>query len=280
MIDESGNRRPEGRARILPWLLAFAVWSASAEVAHAAFWAARDDANAATIDHSAWQEILDVYLRPDHPSGINRFDYGGLKANANHSAGLAAYLQGLQAIDPRRYSGAEQKAYWINFYNALTVQLVANAHPVESIRDMGDDWFIPGPWNDVHANVAGQGLTLNDIEHEILRPIWQDNRIHYAVNCASFGCPDLAAQAYTSANTEQLLEDGARAYVNHPRGATLENGDLTLSSIYDWYQEDFDGSEAGVLEHLVEYAEPNLAARLREFGGDIDYAYDWALNAP
>lgn len=280
MTERNGKARCAGHSRAWPWLLAFIAWGASAAVPDDAFWAVRDDANPATIDHGAWQQVLDAYLRPAHPSGINRFDYRGLQIDADRSAGLAAYLQGLEAIDPRRYSGAEQKAYWINFYNALTVQLVANAFPVDSIRDMGDDWIIPGPWNDVHANVAGQALTLNDIEHEILRPIWQDNRIHYAVNCASFGCPNLAPQAYTSANTERLLEDGARAYVNHPRGVMLKNGDLTLSSIYDWYQEDFGHSEAGVLEHVAEYAEPKLAAQLRAFEGDIDYAYDWSLNAP
>ena len=280
MGGKNGEPRRAGRSPVLPWLLAFIAWGPSAAVCADAFWTARDDANPSVIDHSAWQEVLDAHLRPAHPSGINRFDYGGLQADADRSASLAAYIQQLQAIDPRRYSGAEQKAYWINFYNALTVQLVANAYPVDSIRDMGDDWFTPGPWNDVHANVAGQALTLNDIEHAILRPIWQDNRIHYAVNCASFGCPNLAPQAYTGANTAQLLEDGAKAYVNHPRGATLENGTVTLSSIYDWYQEDFGNSEAGVLEHLAKYAEPNLAARLRAFEGDIDYAYDWALNAP
>ena len=279
-MSEARGNRGAWRWLVLPWLIAIIAFNATADVDHAVFWAERDDANAATIDHGAWQEILDGYLRTDHPSGVNRFDYGGLKANAAHTASLAAYLQGLQAIDPRPYSAAEQKAYWINFYNALTVQLVANAYPVDSIRDMGDNWLIPGPWDDAHAEVVGEELTLNDIEHEILRPIWQDNRIHYAVNCASFGCPNLAALAYTAANTEQLLEDGASAYVNHARGVAFDGDDVTVSSIYDWYQEDFDDSEEGVLAHLAKYAAPELAEQLRAFKGDVDYAYDWSLNAP
>ena len=266
------------------WLLAGAALAlgvtANADVDHATFWAERDDANAETIDHASWQDILDGYLRTDHPSGVNRFDYAALQASAEHSQSLTDYLTSLQALDPRRYSGTEQKAYWINFYNALTARLVTDAYPVDSIRDMGENWLIPGPWGDVHAKVAGVELTLDDMEHEILRPIWQDNRIHYGVNCASIGCPNLNAQAYTAANTEQLLDEGARAYVNHPRGVTVQGRDLLTSSIYDWFQEDFQDSEEGVLEHLRQYAAPELRERLSTFRGDLEYEYDWSLNAP
>ena len=265
----------------MPVLLAFAfAVSAAADVDKATFWADRDDGNAATIDHSAWQEILGQYLRTDHPSGVNRFDYAALQANAEQSERLTNYLASLQALDPRAYSGAEQKAYWINFYNALTVRLVTDAFPVDSIRDMGDNWLLPGPWGDVHAKVAGQELTLDDMEHEILRPIWKDSRIHYAVNCASYGCPNLAPQAFTAANSEQLLEEGARNYVNHPRGVTVKRRELLVSSIYDWFQEDFGDSEEGVLAHLKQYADEELTTQLNAFDGDLEFEYDWSLNAP
>ena len=260
--------------------LAFGIVAGGAQADPATFWAERNDANTATIDHGAWQRILDGYLRSDHPSGVNRFDYAALQGNAEHSQSLTNYLSALQALDPRSYSGVEQKAYWINFYNALTVRLVIDAYPVDSIRDMGENWLIPGPWDDVHANVAGQELTLNDMEHEILRSIWRDNRIHYAVNCASFGCPNLNPQAFTAANIEQLLEDGARSYVNHPRGVTVQRHDLLVSSIYDWFEEDFGNSEEGVLEHLRKYAAPELTEQLNAFKGDLEYEYDWSLNAP
>lgn len=272
-------RRARWQAALGAAALALCLVTA-ADVDHATFWAERDDGNVATIDHAPWQRILDGYLRTNHPSGINRFDYAGLQADAEHSGNLRDYLGSLQALDPRRYSGAEQKAYWINFYNALTVRLVTDAYPVDSIRDLGDNWLIPGPWRDVHAKVAGQDLTLDDMEHEILRPIWQDNRIHYAVNCASFGCPNLNAQAFTAANTERLLEEGAQEYVNHPRGVTPTGGDLLLSSIYDWFREDFGGDEEGILNHLHQYAAPQLAAKLGAFQGDLEYDYDWSLNAP
>ncbi len=244
-------------------------------------WDRSDETNAETIDHSAWQNLLTAYLS-SHPSGVNRFDYAALKASAEDRAKLADYLAHLQAHDPRTYARAEQKAYWINFYNALTVQVVVNAYPVDSIRGIHESWIpLSGPWDDVHAQVAGQELTLNNIEHGILRPIWRDNRIHYAVNCASYGCPNQSPTVFTAANTEELLDAGARAYVNHPRGVDFVDDDfLVISSIYDWYVEDFGGNQTSVLAHLVQYAEAGLAARLEDFAGSVDYEYDWNLNQP
>ena len=249
-------------------------------------WDASDENSVARIDHGAWQDILNDYLRV-HDSGVNRFDYGALKAHAGDFAKLASYLASLQSLDPRDYSRAEQKAYWINFYNALTVQVVADDYPVKSIKDISESLLgrlggiFGGPWDDVHAKVAGLDLTLNNIEHGILRPIWRDNRIHYAVNCASYGCPNLCPTAFTTDNTEELLEAGARAYVNHPRGVEFMDDDfIIISSIYKWYSADFGGTEKSVIEHLVKYADKALAARLRKFTGSVDYEYDWNLNRP
>jgi hypothetical protein len=101
----------------------------------------------------------------------------------------------------------------------------------------------------------------------VLRPVWRDPRIHYALNCASIGCPNLAGRAYTRDHPERLLEESARDYVNHPRGAAWQDGELRASSIYDWYQGDFGGTEAR--GHLLRYAQPELAERLRgAMGGD------------
>ena len=128
--------------------------------------------------------------------------------------------------------------------------------------------------------MAEESLSLNDIEHRILRPIYGDPRIHYAVNCASLGCPNLAGLAYTATNTESLLEAGARAYINHPRGVELANGRLRLSSIYKWFKVDFGGTDERLLVHLRKYAEPELARQLAAYDGRIRYDYDWDLNAP
>ena len=276
------------RSLLVPGLVAAALLVVAPSFALAApssalleFWNTSDEANTETIDHSAWQSLLTTYLS-SHPSGVNRFDYAALKASAEDTAKLADYLAHLQARDPRTYAKAEQKAYWINFYNALTVQVVVNAYPVDSIRDIHESWIpLSGPWDDVHAQVAGQELTLNNIEHGILRPIWRDNRIHYAVNCASYGCPNQSPAVFTAANTEELLDASARAYVNHPRGVDFVDDDfLVISSIYDWYVEDFGGNQTSALAHLIQYAEAGLAARLKDFAGSVDYEYDWNLNQP
>ena len=245
------------------------------------FWNTSDETNAATIDHSAWQALLSAYLA-QHPSGVNRFDYGSLKTAADDLAKLNAYLEYLQALDPRTYARAEQKAYWINLYNTLTVKVVTDAYPVDSIKEIHQGWIpLIGPWGDVHAQVAAQPLTLDNIEHGILRPIWQDARIHYAVNCASIGCPNLATEPYTSANMESLLDAAAREYVNHPRGVDFVDDDfIVISSIYDWWILDFGNSANGVLAHLITYADEELAAQLEDFVGAIDHEYDWDLNEP
>ncbi len=242
-------------------------------------WDASDESNVERIDHGAWQDILDGYVAAD-ADGVNLVDYEGLKANAADADKLAGYVEYLQALDPRVYTRAEQMAYWINLYNALTVKVVVDEYPVDTIRDIHEG-VVPytGPWGDVRANVAGEDLTLDHMEHGILRPIWRDRRIHYAVNCAAYTCPHLIETAFTAENTEELLEAGAHAYVNSRRGVDVVDEDfLVLSSIYEWYPEDFGETEEEVIAHLVEYAEEDLAAVLRDFTGDIEYDYDWRLN--
>ena len=242
------------------------------------FWSSHNESNTATIDHSEWQNLLDRFLFSNHSSGINRFNYA--KVDKADKKRLRKYLDYLQALDPREYSRAEQKSYWINLYNALTVKLILDNYPVESITDLGKGFFSFGPWNNDVAKIQGQTLTLNNIEHGILRPIWNDNRIHYAVNCASLSCPNLSATAYTATNTEQVLNAGAKNYVNRHGGVHFKNGNLIVSSIYHWYKVDFGGSNESLLAHLRRYAEQDLKQKLTNFKGDIDHEYDWKLNQP
>ena len=179
-------------------------------------WDVSDESNDAVIDHSAWQYILDTYLKTGDPSGINRFDYGALKADADDRKKLAGYLKSLAVIDPRSYSRDEQMAYWINLYNALTVFVIVPRYPVDSIKEIKSGIVDFGPWNLELFPLQGQKLTLNQIEHRILRPIWKDPRIHYAANCASLGCPNLCPVAFRSDNLEQLLEQAATGLYQPP----------------------------------------------------------------
>ena len=262
-------------------LLALGAASCAAPPADVS-WADHDPTNTERVDHREWQALLDSYLITDHPSGVNLVDYPNLQTNPTDQDRLDRYIDYLQGHDPRHYARDEQMAYWINLYNAVTVRVVLDSYPVDSIKNIHEG-VVPwtGPWGDVLVNVAGQPLTLDNIEHDILRAIWKDPRIHYAVNCASMGCPNLAPEVYTAENLERLLEQGAREYVNHPRGADLLDDSFgVVSSIYYWYHEDFGNSDAGVLKHLRRYAEGDLAKMLQDFDGSLDHDYDWSLNAP
>ena len=194
---------------------------------------------------------------------------------------LGNYVKSLESVAVSGYSRAEQRAYWINLYNAKTVELILTRFPVKSIRDINisPGLFTRGPWGAKLMTVEGEKLALDDIEHRILRPIWKDNRIHYSVNCASLGCPNLQPAAFTAENTDSLLERGAREYINHPRGVSLQSGKLKVSSIYIWFQEDFGGSAEGLMEHWSKYANKVLADALKNYSGGLEHDYDWRLNA-
>ncbi len=242
-------------------------------------WEAHDPSSTTVIDHSAWTELLGRYLDTSDADGVYRFDYAGV--TAADRALLQEYLSMLESVPVSLLNKDEQYAYWFNVYNAFTVEVILDHYPVDSIRDINiSGLFARGPWGAELIEIEGENLTLDDVEHRILRPIWNDPRIHYGVNCASIGCPNLQPVAFTSENVDRLLTEGAIEYVNHPRGAMVNGNRITVSSIYNWFQEDFDDNQAGVIAHLLEYAEPALAADLRGFRGRLRYDYDWAINEP
>jgi hypothetical protein len=192
---------------------------------------------------------------------------------------LDAYIARLAASPVDRLARGAPLAYWINLYNALTVKVVLDHYPVTSIRDIdiSPGFFSDGPWGRNLIEIAGEKISLNDIEHRILRPIWRDPRLHYALNCAALGCPNLPPRAFTADNADAMLTAAARAHVNNPRGARRVGGQLIVSSIHDWYIADFGGDEAGIIDHLRRYADPPLRAILED-PGPLESAYDWALN--
>lgn len=233
-----------------------------------------------TVDHTAWDNLLKTYVVPG-ADGINRVAYGRFKTEGNVE--LKSYIKALEGVDVRGLDRPEQFAFWANLYNAKTVDIVLEKYPVKSIKDISLGGGLVaavtgGPWKAKVLMVSGAELSLDDIEHGILRPVFKDPRVHYAVNCASFGCPNLGAQAFTGATLEAQLDAGARAYVNHPRGIALHDGKATASSIYTWFQADFGGDEAGVLKHLKRYAGDALKPKLESITAIDDYGYDWNLN--
>lgn len=233
-----------------------------------------------TIDHAEWSKLLAAYVRPS-ADGINRVRYADFKRNGH--AALKAYVKSLEGTDPSGLDRPEQFAFWANLYNAKTIDVVLDAYPVKSIKDISlggslTAAFTGGPWKAKVFKVGGQDLSLDDIEHGILRPVFKDPRVHYAVNCASIGCPNLPTAAFTGATLNEQLDEGAKAYVNHPRGIAVTDGRITASSIYNWFAVDFGGSAAGVLVHARQYADPVLKRKLDSITTIPDYGYDWSLN--
>lgn len=233
---------------------------------------------------AALDALLGRYLVAGQ-DGVARVRYAAWKANAADRAALDAWLTAAQAERPSAMARNEAYAFWANLYNAATLKVILDHHPVRSIRDIRstgvpfDVRQFNGPWRTRLVTIEGRRMSLDDIEHETMRPTFRDPRVHYAVNCASIGCPNLRPRAWCAATLEAELDDAARAFVNHPRGASFRpDGGLRVSSIYRWFREDFGGSDEGVIAHLRRYANADLAPRLASATRIAEDAYDWSLN--
>ena len=238
---------------------------------------------AANPDASLGALLARYVIEP--PDGVTRVRYAALKASAEDMRALDAWITEAATRSPSSMARPEAFAYWANLYNALTLKVVLERYPVRSIRDIRSSGvpFDPkgyiGPWRTRLVTVEGKRMSLDDIEHGTMRPFFRDPRVHYAVNCASIGCPNLWPQVWRAATLEAELDAAAAAYVNHPRGVTvLPDGRLRISSIYTWFREDFGGNEAGVIAHLRQFAAPSLSQRLAGRTSIAEDAYDWALN--
>lgn len=276
------------RAALLPLMVAGLVAFSWAGPAAAApdpdlwdRWTVHDPESKAGIDHSAWDNFLKTYVVIGH-DGIARVAYRWV--TAADAEALDAYIARMEAVSISQFNANEQRAFWINLYNALVVRLVLQHYPVESILDIDlsagfiDRLLGDGPWKRKLTKVEGAELSLDDIQHRILRPIWTDPRIHYALNQAALGSPNLQREAYTAANTEALLEAGARGYVNHPRGVRIFDDELIVSSMYLDYEEDFGGDEVSIIAHFRRYAGADLSRALIGRTDIDDDEFDWALN--
>ncbi len=240
-------------------------------------WLPNNPESSLTIDHSQWDRFLKSNVTAGI-DGINRVKYK--QVSIADRAMLKDYINGLSEVQVSKLKRKEQMSYWINLYNALTVEVIMLHYPVKSIReiDISPGWFSDGPWDKKLIRIEGVEVTLNDIEHRILRPIWKDPRIHYAVNCASLGCPNLQMEAFTSHNTEELLNKAAREYINHPRGVRFQDTRLIVSSIYRWFESDFGDTDKEIIAHFRRYASPELAKKLDGVKKISGHEYDWLLN--
>jgi hypothetical protein len=247
------------------------------EAGYWAFWDKRSNGSFTRVDHSDWDQLLTKYVVINHPSGINRFRYGDV-SRADEKR-LDSYIETLVEIDPRRFNKTVQHAYWINLYNALVVQQVLEYYPVVKITQV-DRRGNPGPWDEDIVEMQDQDISLNDIEHRILRPIWKDHKTHFALACGGLGCPSLQPKAFHSNNLKQQLRQAGRDFIGHPRGLQVSHGKMSASSMFGKYQKDFAKNQKELLKLLAYYSDDSKALYLLGFKGQIKFNDDWRINAP
>jgi hypothetical protein len=223
---------------------------------------------AAAEDHSIWAELLNKYAKPD---GV---DYAGFKSEEEK---LDRYLKVLEHIDLKMLSDAEQFATYINAYNAWTIKLILGAYPgIQSIKELGT--FFKSPWEKKLVRINGEVLTLDDIEHHILRPRFKDPRVHFAINCTAASCPPLRSEPYLGSALDGQLDRATRSFINNPGTYRLEDDSLYVSRIFKWFSEDFNND---VIGFYLKYAENDLKERLAQKKEVIQVKYlhyDWSLN--
>lgn len=232
--------------------------------------------------HADWTAILQNYVSAPDGVGLTHFDYAGLKANTADKAKLDGYIKSLGATNPDTLSQDAAIAFYANLYNALTIDLIVQNYPLGSIRKAktyngAKVSSLSGPWKKVKTSVNGQILSLDDVEHKILRVKYPSPYVHYMVNCASVGCPNLLDRAWEAESYESLRKEAGSAYINSPRGVVVTPKGLKVSSIYKWFKEDFGGKD-GVLKHIREHADADLAAAIDGGAKIVGYDYDWSVN--
>ena len=229
---------------------------------------------AADFDHSKFDQILKMYVYTE-----GRVDYNGIAGDET----FRQYMTSLENAKPESLSRDGQLAFWINAYNAVTIEKVIKWKPKKSVRET----FVPGVWTGTkfftsrEQTVAGQRLSQDDIEHEILRKRFKEPRIHFAVICASSGCPPLPQVAYTAENVQSRLEDETQKYLHSKRGLQIDyvENTMMLSKLFDWFAGDFESKSGSVTNFIKPYLDEKAMAFIDRMPKMSYLEYDWALNA-
>lgn len=278
----AGNRQPAvpGRpwARTLAWCIAASLiaWSAAGAVP--------------AFDHgfAAYAELLRAVVHGP------RVDYAALKSDRAGLDGVVGAFAAPSQAEEQAWTREQRMAFWINAYNALTLRVIVDNYPIRagffsrsprnSIRQ------IDGVWTRLEWSVAGRTVTLDDIEHKILRPTFGDARVHFAVNCASVSCPPLAVEPYRAATLDASLDAAARRYLASAEGLRVDGSTIAVSSIFKWYGEDFtqyaslapqngDARARAILGAVIRFGPTDAVERARLHRSRVEYLdYDWSLN--
>ncbi len=209
--------------------------------------------------HNSWEWMLSTYV-----DGSGVVNYSAWRGQLDALKEVVQRM-GMQAPGDNA-SRAEKMAYWINLYNASTVLLIVDNYPVSSIMDLDKGKV----WDRKWIKVGDKLLSLNNIENDILRPQFQDPRIHFAVNCAAKSCPPLWNHAWTAANLEKTLDERTRLFINHPAYNEISPSAIRISKIFEWYAKDFG--------HIIDYINKYSKVKVNNDATISYIPYQWALN--
>ncbi len=221
----------------------------------------------AAVDHSLWDTLLHRYV--DDNGRVAYRDW-----QARDLASFEGYLKVLAQAKIEGMSETEEKAFWINAYNAVIVNGVLSGYTAESLisRKRLFNWY--------SLAVAGKARTPDEIEQQILRKKFRDPRIHFAIVCASTSCPQLRPEAYVAERLDQQLEDAARVFVNDPMRNHIESEKVAVSPIFQWFAQDFVDQAGTVSQFLLRFVADEKKAIVESLAGDLQYLeYNWTLNA-
>ncbi|MDP1692411.1 MAG: DUF547 domain-containing protein [Burkholderiaceae bacterium] len=235
--------------------------------------------------HTGWDSLVGKHVKwlPDHKQ--SRVDYAAFKADRVELKKVLDAMSAVSKAEFDRWPREQRMAFLVNAYNAFTVELILTRYPnLKSIKDLGS--FVQSPWKKKFFTLLGEERHLDWIEHEQLRPLYGDPRVHAAVNCASIGCPALRNEAFTAAKLEVQLEDGMQRFLADRTRNRVRAGQLEVNPIFKWFREDFENGRFASVEdvfarHAVQLSDkPDEQARLRDKRLPVAYLdYDWALNA-
>jgi len=211
------------------------------------------------INHDIWNSLLQK-----HVSENGNVDYKGFKSD---KAELYTYIEYLQNLPPNKLSSRNQTiAYWINAYNAFTVDLILRNYPLQSIKDIKD------PWDQRLWKIGSKWYNLNDIEHQILRKM-DEPRIHFAIVCASVSCPKLQKTAFTANDLETQLTKATKEFISDKTKNIISENNIKLSKIFKWFSKDFK-TNGNLIDFLNQYSEVTISSEAKKSFLD----YNWDLN--
>ncbi len=228
---------------------------------------------ASAVDHSLYDEILNRYVKGGY------FDYRAFDETENDRERLRKYLADMSTVRPETLSDDEQLAYWMNLYNAATIELIMRNYPLDSIRDL-DGWF-GSVFSKKFISVGERSLSLDNVEHDTIRERFDEPRIHFALVCAARSCPPIRDEAYVGDRLSEQLEDQTKIFLNSDKNEFNIDKDhlnMELSRILYWYSKDFDGKE-GTADFLKDYLSEKKKTLIDQKNFSISYkSYSWKLN--